>query len=186
MERFHEDAAVARLSERLALECGYSPGEARQIRTAARLHDIGKIAVPRNILDKPGPLTPEEMEAMKSHTILGAEMLAGLGGKIGKMVRNVCRFHHEWYNKAGYWGKAAGELPVYVPIVSICDVYMGLTSARPYKVAWPADTALEYMQNKAGTQFCPALTDAFCSMMRRGGVSAILSGKDSEGWTERS
>ncbi len=162
-----ESKRVARLCELLALEQGYPPAKAKQIGTAGALHDIGKQKIPQEILDKPGKLTAREFEIMKTHTVLGAEMLASLRGELGEMARTVCLYHHEKWDGSGYWGVRAGDLPDYVPIVSIADVYVACRSVRPYKPAWPLERAAEYIQAQAGSHFAPELAAAFAAMLRR-------------------
>jgi len=166
---FSEDKAGARLAEILAARQGFSPAVARQIRTAAILHDIGKQKIPAVILHKPGKLDKREFEVIKTHTTLGANMLANVQGDLGAMIQNVCLYHHEWHNGAGYWGKSAEELPAYIQIVSISDVFMALINQRPYKSAWPLEAALIYIQNQAGTQFSRELVNAFLSLAESDG-----------------
>jgi putative two-component system response regulator len=138
---------------------------ARQIRTAAALHDIGKLKIPSGILDKPGKLDAREFEIMKTHTKLGAEMLAPLCGELGVMARTVCEFHHEKQDASGYWGVPAADLPDYVGIVSIADVYVACRSVRAYKAAWTEAATLDYIRAQAGTQFSPELTELFVSLV---------------------
>jgi putative two-component system response regulator len=164
-----EDRRGARLAELLAARLGYSPAEARQIRIAALLHDIGKQKIPAAIVDKPGRLSRYEFEVMKTHTTRGAEMLAGVQGDIGEKIRAVCLWHHEWDNGGGYWGKSGAEIPAYVPVVSICDVFLALLSKRSYKQAWALGPALDYIQNSAGTQFSRPMTDAFIALIKQEG-----------------
>jgi putative two-component system response regulator len=179
MNHLNENRLGALLAEALALERGFSSDTARKIRVAATLHDIGKMKLPQTILNKPGKLTDPEFEIVKTHTTRGAEMLASIRGDMGEMLRGVCQYHHEFYNGAGYWGKLVSELPPYLPIISISDVYMALISERPYKEAWPKASALEYIQNQAGMQFSRELVKDFLSLMRDGSrVPAILRGKD--------
>jgi putative two-component system response regulator len=165
MGGYAEDCAVAALAEGLALRRGYSPKASRQLRIAARLHDIGKQYIPARLLCKRGELTACEMEIIKTHTTLGAELLAGVQGEIGGMVRAVCLYHHEWHDGGGYWGKCAGDIPAYVPLVAIADVYMALTTARPYKTPWPRAAALDYLRQRAGTQFSRELVDEFHALI---------------------
>ena len=161
-----ENEAVGQLSELLALECGYTPAEAMQIRMAAVLHDCGKAGIPKNILDKPGKLTAQEFEIMKQHTKIGLEMLSGLHGAFGEMAKNIALHHHEFWNGHGYWGVPSHTLPLYVGIVGICDVLAALLYSRVYKPSWPPDEALAFIKSQAGTQFCPELTDTFISLVR--------------------
>lgn len=156
-----ESKTVGKLSEIIALAYGTSPSIAKQIRTAAALHDVGKQRINPAILDKPSKLTLAEFEIIKTHTVLGAEMLSGIEGVLGDMAREVCLHHHEWYNGMGYWGKRTEDLPYFVPFVAIADVFTALVSARCYKAAWPPHEATDYIKKQAGTQFSPELTEVF-------------------------
>ena len=161
-----EEKTASLLAEIVALECGEHPKNARQIRTATSLHDIGKLKIPESILFKKGTLDSNEFEIIKTHTVLGAEMLSGIQGEIGTIIRTVCKYHHEWYDGTkSYWGKRASELPGYVPIVSICDVFTALVAKRSYKEPWPPDEALTYIQNQSGKQFDPTLVTSFISLL---------------------
>lgn len=156
-----ESKTVGRLTEIIALAYGISPSTARQIRTAAALRDIGKQKMDTAILGKPGKLTPAEFALIKTHTVLGAEMLSGVEGALGNMAQEVCLHHHEWYNGNGYWGKRTDDLPYFVPFVAIADVFTALVSASCYKAAWPPHEATDYIKKQAGTQFSPELTEVF-------------------------
>jgi HD-GYP domain-containing protein (c-di-GMP phosphodiesterase class II) len=154
------------LSEILALEKGIMPDVAKQIHQAATMHDVGKQKIPDSILNKPGKLTSEEFEIVKTHTFIGADMLKNLQGDFGIMVRACCEFHHEWYDGCGYWGRRIDDLPQYISYVAIADVFTALVSKRAYKDAWPPIEAMEYIQNKAGTQFNPELVSLFISLIQ--------------------
>ena len=160
----NEDKAVAWLSERLALKCGCCPEEARHIKAAAKLHDAGKAFMPPDILHKPDMLLPHEFEQMKLHTIYGARILLDIQGEAGRFAATAALLHHEWYNGQGYWGFKASTLPGYIGIVAVCDVYVALVSQRAYKKAWPHYEALRYIEQQAGSQFCPKLALDFVSM----------------------
>lgn len=167
MNPFNEDKAVGQLAELMALECGYSPAEAKKIKTAAVLHDVGKKKIDKRILEKPGKLTAREFKIMKTHTKLGAEMLSEIQGDIGEMARLICEYHHEFENGKGYWGINASYLPDYVKVVSLADVYTALISSeRPYKKAWSQEDALAYIKEKAGTQFKTVLANDFVHLIR--------------------
>jgi len=163
---FNEDKAAANLTEIVALECGVHSAVAKQIRAAAVMHDIGKQKIPDSILKKPGKLTEQEFEVVKTHTRLGAEMLASIQGSLGKMARLTALYHHEWWSGDGYWSRRTDELPAYISIISISDVFTALVCERPYKHAWPPEEALGYINNQAGTQFSPALVRAFIPLAR--------------------
>jgi putative two-component system response regulator len=139
---------------------------ARQIRVAAVLHDIGKIKIPRSILDKRGKLSADEFETVKTHTVIGAEMLTSITGDIGEMARACCLYHHEYWNGGGYWGRYTNDLPFYIPMVAISDVFTALISERPYKQAWPPGEALAYIQSQAGTQFSHKLVGVFLDLIQ--------------------
>ena len=149
----------------LAQRCGFSDIDIRRIRIAALMHDIGKLKIAPSILYKPGKLDAQEFEVMKTHTTLGAEMLVSIRGELGELVRDVCRYHHEWHNGQGYWGRGATELSPHIPIVSIADVFTALVTERPYKPAWPVRDALGYIQKQAGTQFSRELVEVFTSLI---------------------
>jgi putative nucleotidyltransferase with HDIG domain len=163
----NENKAVARLSELLALEMGVSPAKARQIKSAAALHDIGKQRIPPYVLNKPGKLDAHEFEIIKNHTKLGVEMLSSIQGALGEMATMTALYHHEWHNPSfgGYWGVPTGYLPDYVSIVSICDVAVALVSKRSYKEPWPPVEVLAYIQNQAGTQFSEELVGVFIPLI---------------------
>lgn len=175
MSAIAEYKAVALLSEIISLERGYSPAKAGQIKTAAALHDIGKQKIPVNILNKPGKLDAWEFEIMKTHTKLGAEMLSVMQGELGEIARTICRYHHEKWDKSGYWGIFPGDLPEYVAIVSIADVFVACRSVRPYKSALSEQETLNYIRAQVGTQFSPELTEFIIPLIQSDSrVSAIF------------
>ena len=178
INKFNEERAVGLLSEIIALRCGVHYAKARQIRIAAALHDIGKLKIPDGILLKPGELDAREFEIIKTHTVMGAKMLASVQGELGVMARACCEWHHEWHNGGGYWGRRMGDLPYYLPFVAISDVFTALVSKRPYKDAWPPHKAVDYIQKQAGTQFSPELVRTFLSLIRSDErIAAIFNGR---------
>jgi putative two-component system response regulator len=176
MNRFNENKAVGQLTEILALQRGYTPAKARQIRNAAVLHDVGKEKIDSGILNKKGKLTEREAEVMKTHTVIGAKMLSSIQGELGEMARLICRTHHEWHDGRGYWSIPTQTLPEYLSFVAISDVFTALVAERPYKSAWPPEDALAFIQKQAGTQFCPELVKDFILLIRTDNrVPAIFS-----------
>jgi putative two-component system response regulator len=140
---------------------------------AAPLHDIGKVAVPDSILNKPGKLTPEEFEVIKTHTTLGGEILSevqehGRGEDPDDYIKfayNMARYHHEKWNGTGYPEKLAGEkIPLCARIMAVADVFDALISKRCYKEAMPYDEAFKIMKEESGTHFQPELIDIFLNM----------------------
>jgi len=129
-------------------EYGLDEEKIDYISHASALHDVGKIGIPDNILLKPGRLTPEEFEVVKTHTTLGALIVDKLPDSIGdeykKYCREICLYHHEKYDGSGYPNALAGEeIPISAQIVSAVDCYDALTSVRPYKTSLPSDVAVK-------------------------------------------
>lgn len=134
------------------------------IATASSLHDIGKICVDERILNKPGKLTKEEFEIMKTHAVIGAGMLEHLENyqdePMIKVAHEICRWHHERYDGNGYPdGLKADEIPISAQVVSVADVYDALVSKRIYKKAFPHEKALQMILNGECGQFNPILID---------------------------
>ena len=134
------------------------------IEVASSLHDIGKIAIPEEILNKPSSLTKEEMEVMKSHVIIGAKMLNSLpfynDEPIVKYGYQICRWHHERYDGNGYPDGLKGEeIPIAAQVVSIVDAYDALTSKRVYKEAYSHEEALKMIQKGKCGVFNPLLIE---------------------------
>lgn len=132
------------------------------IATASALHDIGKVGIDEKILNKPGKLTKEEFEIMKTHTLIGAQMLDNLdmyrNEKLLKFAYEICRWHHERYDGKGYPDGLVGEeIPISVQVVSLADVYDALVSERVYKKAFSHEKALEMIQNGECGIFNPLL-----------------------------
>jgi putative two-component system response regulator len=132
------------------------------IELAARLHDIGKIGVPDAILLKPDKLNDAERQIMRTHTTVGAELLSKSNIPHMQMAEEIARSHHEWWDGTGYPGNASGSaIPLAARITAIADVFDALTHKRPYKHAWPIDTALDEIASLKGKQFDRELTDLF-------------------------
>jgi len=134
------------------------------IGTASALHDIGKIAIPDGILNKPGKFTPEEFKIMQTHTVEGAAMLEHLpyyqNEPLVKVARDICRWHHERYDGCGYPDGLKGEdIPISAQVVSLADVYDALTSERVYKKAFPHKRAMEMIKNNECGAFNPVLLE---------------------------
>ncbi|MDR2528465.1 MAG: response regulator [Synergistaceae bacterium] len=134
---------------------------------AMSIHDIGKIGVPDNVLLKPGRLTPEEFEVIKTHTVIGSDIIDTLlthdeGDEYLFHCRDICRHHHERFDGKGYPDRLAGEdIPLSARIMSIVDVYDALVNKRVYKPAFPHHEALRLLSEGEETQFDPGLVEAF-------------------------
>jgi putative two-component system response regulator len=130
------------------------------------MHDIGKIGVPDAVLLKPAPLAADEWEIMKSHAVIGAELLSGDDSSLLVLAREIALTHHEKWDGSGYpHGLAGTAIPQSGRIVAVTDVFDALTSARPYKHAWPVETAVAYLSDNRGTHFDPAVVDAFLAQL---------------------
>lgn len=150
---------------------------AEQLRVAARLHDIGKIAIPDSVLDKSGPLTVEEFETVKGHASVGHRILASNSSPMFQMAAEVAQSHHEWWDGGGYPLGLSGEaIPLSGRIVAVADVYEALRTARSYKRAWEIDEAVSFIQSGSGAQFDPAVVDAFVSVIEAGKAGRCLPG----------
>ena len=140
--------------------------EQRQdLETAALLHDVGKIAIPKEILNKPARLTTEEFELMKSHTLEGQALLDRVGGRLSR-VGEIVRSCHERWDGTGYPDSLAGEdIPLAARIVFCCDAYSAMTTDRPYRAAMSRAAAIAELRANAGTQFEPRVVEAVCTVV---------------------
>lgn len=153
---------ISIISYLLALALGMTRKEAELIKNASPLHDIGKVALADNILLKPGKLTPEEFEIMKSHTVYGGRILEGAHSKILQIAHKMSLYHHEKWNGLGYPKALQGEeIPIEARIVAVADVFDALCVFRVYKKAWKTDDAYEYILGEAGKSFDPRVVAAF-------------------------
>ncbi|MCL2577748.1 MAG: response regulator [Defluviitaleaceae bacterium] len=135
--------------------------------SSARLHDVGKMIIPDAILNKPGKLTDEEFEIMKSHSSEGAKIIDKAISRTGNAgfllnAKKIAEYHHEKWNGAGYpYGLDGENIPLHGRIMAIADVYDALVSERPYKKAFTHDEAVEIIKNDAARHFDPVLVDCF-------------------------
>jgi putative nucleotidyltransferase with HDIG domain len=167
----HEEA-VAELAVLIATELGLDPGDQRAIRYAALTHDLGKLAVPNEILHKPGPLDDGEWEIMRRHTIVGAEMLARI--PFFEDVHRLVRGHHERWDGGGYPDGLRGEeIPIGARILCVCDSFNAMTTTRPYRSAMSQEAALDELRRCAGSQFDRRAVDAFAQVLGRVDVASL-------------
>ena len=143
------------------------PGdEVAFMRRAAPLHDVGKIGIHDDILLKPGKLTTEEFDEMKTHTMVGARILSGSRFRVLQMAEDIALTHHERWNGTGYYGLIGDAIPIAGRIVAVADVFDALTHDRPYKPAWPEDEALEEIRAGREKHFDPEVVDVFIDLNR--------------------
>ncbi len=164
----HDDALVGHLDRvahyacELATALKLAPADIAKLRLAAPLHDIGKVALPLELLNKPGRLTPAEMEIIKSHTTIGHHILCGSRWPVVQLAADIAHAHHENWDGSGYPHAIPGEkIPLLARIVAIADVYDALRSPRTYKPAWTLEQAIEELSRQRAIKFDPYLLDAF-------------------------
>ena len=147
---YMHSAAVCALMVALGRQLGFDDAQCRDAGMAGMLHDLGKAAMPQDVLNKPGKLTPEEFEIIKQHPVRGYEMLVA-GGAVGDSVMDVCRHHHERIDGTGYPDRLKGEqISLLSRMGAVCDVYDAVTSNRPYKAGWDPAQALAQMASWKG------------------------------------
>lgn len=158
-------AHIIRMSNNAALitkHLGYKDDFSKSILYASPMHDIGKIAIPDHILLKPGKLTPEEWEIMKSHTTIGAEILSGGNSDLMKLAAEISISHHEKWDGSGYpYGLSGKDIPLSSRIVAVSDVFDALVSERPYKKAWGVKEAKEFINEQSEVHFDPEIVAVF-------------------------
>ncbi len=156
---------VVRLALEVAAALGLDAHRARNVEFGALLHDVGKIAVPKEIVNKPGKLDPDEWEIIKTHTIEGQRMLERVGGFM-REVGEIVRSSHERWDGAGYPdGLRAEAIPLEARIVSACDAFNAMTTTRSYRTAMSLADALAELTSCAGTQFDPQVVNALVAVV---------------------
>lgn len=146
----------------LARAIGQPEGWVEDLLAAAPMHDIGKIGVPDHILTKPGKLTPEEWEVMKTHPSIGAAIIGDHSDSMLRMAYQAALTHHEKWDGSGYPRGLAGDaIPLEGRLVAVADVFDALTSVRPYKRPWSNEEAADLIKSEAGRHFDPAVVEVF-------------------------
>ncbi|PTA68125.1 GAF and HD-GYP domain-containing protein [Deinococcus arcticus] len=164
-ETFGHTDRVTRAALALGQALGLNETQLQQLRWGAYLHDLGKVGVGDHLLRKPGPLSPEERQAIERHVVLGDQMLRD-ETFVPREVREIVRSHHERWDGGGYPDGLCGEqIPLLARIFSVVDVYDALISERPYKRAWTPDAARAWLREAAGTQFDPQIVATFLRLL---------------------
>jgi response regulator RpfG family c-di-GMP phosphodiesterase len=162
---------VKRISEMMyqfALSNGVSPAESELVKIASSMHDLGKIAIPDAILKKPGRLTPEEFDIIKTHSMHGYNILSKSDVPFLKMAAEIALNHHERYDGTGYPNHLAEQnIPLYARMMAIVDVFDAMTHKRIYKDALCAEEAMKYLKESKGTHFDPELVDLFADNLEQ-------------------
>jgi HD-GYP domain-containing protein (c-di-GMP phosphodiesterase class II) len=158
--------AVAELAGIVADDLGLARAERDDVVLAAGLHDIGKVAVPRGILDKPGALDPPELAVLREHTIVGHRILCADPGL--RPIAALVRSSHERWDGSGYPDGLRGEeIPLGARIITICDAYDAMTNERPYRPARPVADALAELRHGAGRRYDPSIVPVFLAAIVR-------------------
>jgi HD-GYP domain-containing protein (c-di-GMP phosphodiesterase class II) len=165
---------VGWLAARIARAFGWNDDQVELMRLAARLHDIGKIGIPDEILLKPTALTPEEFLEMEKHTVIGARILSAGHSDILKLAESIAESHHERWDGTGYPHELRGdEIPLPGRIVAVADVFDALTRERPYKRPWTLEEALSELERQSGRQFDPRVVDAARQVITSDAISSM-------------
>src|SRR5215210_2110019 len=155
---------VADLAQRTAERLGLDRGSLRAVRHAAELHDVGKLAIPDAVLEKPGPLDEHEWAAMRRHTVIGERIIGSAAGLAD--VAALVRSSHERWDGTGYPdGLAGAAIPLGARVIAVCDAWDAMTADRPYRPAMTRDEALAELERCAGAQFDPAVVAAFIGVL---------------------
>ncbi|MEW6084636.1 MAG: HD domain-containing phosphohydrolase [Chloroflexota bacterium] len=164
---------VADMTVRLALIMGVEKESIVHIRRGATLHDIGKVAIPDEILLKPGPLTEEEWDVMKQHPLIAINLLAPISYLTPAL--DIPRWHHERWNGHGYPDRLSGEqIPFPARLFAVVDVYDALTSDRPYRKAWSKEDAIRYVESQSGKHFDPRVVLEFMKLVKTNGHGVAI------------
>jgi putative nucleotidyltransferase with HDIG domain len=157
---------VALRAVQVGEELGLPPARLRELAIGGLVHDVGKLAVPSEILQKPGALTDEEYDEIKRHPELGSDLVRQLG--FSAQVARLVLDHHERLDGSGYpRGLGAPDLDIETRILAVCDVFDALLSRRVYRPAWTLETALELLTSESGTSFDPACVEALERVIER-------------------
>lgn len=157
---------MAAYSSALAAALGWGAEACQQIEMAAPMHDIGKLGIPDAILHKPGKLTAEEFDVMKTHATVGYKILSKSTAPLLQMAATIAHYHHEKWDGSGYpCGLIGQSIPEMARIVAIADVFDALTTKRPYKEIWPLDRVIETLTSASGSHFEPRLVECFLHIL---------------------
>ena len=152
---------VAEYMKVLGKASGFDDEYNEKVSTAAMMHDIGKLMIPEEVLDKPGKLTEEEYNIMKSHVLYGEALLRDCPGEILKLAAVMAKEHHEKWDGTGYLGMKGSEIAYISRLIAVCDVFDALTANRSYKKGWTVDEAYEEIIKQSGKHFDPAVVRMF-------------------------
>ena len=160
---------VGSASAKVAAVLGVPAETVELIRVAAPLHDIGNLAIPETILFKDEALSLEELDLIKTHTIVGAELLSNSRSRVLKMAEEIARHHHENWDGTGYApGTAGDDIPLAARIVRVIDTYDSMMHARPFRAPWQREEAVDFITTQSGRRFDPVVVRAFLQVQPSG------------------
>ncbi|MBF0569572.1 MAG: HD domain-containing protein [Candidatus Omnitrophica bacterium] len=163
---------VAEYAARIASQMGLSKDEVDAVRQIAVLHDIGKLGINDAILNKPGPLTTEEWDIVRTHPVVGEEILKPVS--LSPQMLEIVRSHHERFDGSGYPDKLSGQkIHLFAQILSVADAYDAMTSSRAYRQTMAREDAVAELKKNKGTQFNPVVVDAFIQVLREEGLREV-------------
>jgi HD-GYP domain-containing protein (c-di-GMP phosphodiesterase class II) len=157
--------SVVEFATAVGQELKMKPDDLQELEIAALLHDVGKIAIPKEILNKPARLTDDEFELMKTHTVEGQALLDRIGGRLARVGTIVRSCHERWDGRGYPDGLLGEEIPLAARIVFCCDAYSAMTTDRPYRQAMPRAEAISELRANAGSQFEPRIVDALIRVL---------------------
>jgi HD-GYP domain-containing protein (c-di-GMP phosphodiesterase class II) len=157
--------SVVELATAVGQDLKMKPDELQELEIAALLHDVGKIAIPKEILNKPARLTEAEFELMKTHTLEGQALLDRIGGRLARVGTIVRSCHERWDGRGYPDGLLGEEIPLAARIVFCCDAYSAMTTNRPYRTAMPREEAIAELRANAGSQFEPRIVEALVKVL---------------------
>jgi HD-GYP domain-containing protein (c-di-GMP phosphodiesterase class II) len=158
---------VVELSMAVAAELGLGAQDMRDVEFVALLHDVGKVRIPKEIINKPGRLNEEERAIINTHTIEGELMLKKVGGLLGRVGTVVRSCHERWDGKGYPDGVSGKDIPLVARIVALCDAYNAMTTDRPYRAALSEHEAMAEVVANSGSQFDPGVVDALFAVLRK-------------------
>jgi HD-GYP domain-containing protein (c-di-GMP phosphodiesterase class II) len=168
--------SVVVLSRTVGIAMGLDEAVLRDIEFGALLHDVGKVNVPDEIINKPGALTDEEWDVMRGHTAEGERMLERIGGMLGE-VGTVVRSHHEHFDGSGYPDGLAGEeIPIASRVIACCDAFNAMTTDRPYRAAMSTEEAVAELRVNSGSQFDPRVVEALIELVAEASEASAANG----------
>lgn len=165
MKDYSHAVNVSVLSAKIGKQMDMDNGDCAILMVGGIFHDVGKMNIPSDILDKPSSLTSAERMIVEQHTIEGYKILAAMPDHIHKAIAEIALNHHERMDGSGYMGKYGSHIPVMARIVAVADVYDALISDRPYRAGWDKEKAVLYMQDHSGTLFDEDIVSALCCMI---------------------